>query len=417
MKGYKHMNMNKIMDKYADVVIKAGINLYKNQCLLINTQIESYKFALVLAEKAYKNGARFVEINCADPSLTKVRVENSDDKHLTYIPDYMKSKSNEFLAYDWAILSLNYTEHLDDLNEQDPMKIQMLEKARRQIFRRQSEEYVNGIHQWCLISVPGPKWAAKIFNSEPDLKNVEKLWEILIKILKLNDEDPVSSWRKHDIMLKKRSEKLNSFKFDKLTFISDGTQIQFGLTKNSIWKGGAFIKPDNSSFMPNIPTEEIFTTPDFKRTNGKVKITRPVKVMDKIVEGLSLEFKDGKVINYKAEKNEDIIEKYLDVDDGASYVGELALVDGGSEIFKSGLLFNDILYDENAACHIALGFGFPICFSNGNTFKSSADRIKAGCNVSLVHTDFMIGSPKTKIIGTDINGKEIEIMKNGELTI
>ncbi len=406
-----------ILNKYADVVIKVGANIYKNQCLTISTQPETYYFALKLAEKAYKEGAKYVEITTKDLYETKIRLENSQPENLEFIPDYLKAKSNEMSAHDWARINIYNTENIDTLKGQDPTKLQTIEKVSRIAFKRQSELQINGVNQWCIIGVPGPKWAAKTLNTEPTEEAVKKMWEVIIKILRLNSDDPVKVWREHGETLKKRSETLTNMKFDKLRFIGGGTNLEIGLSERNIWRGGPFRKPDGSFFTPNIPTEEIFTTPIRTRTNGKVNVTRPVIVMGEVIEDSWFEFKDGKVINFGSKNGTDLLEKYLNVDEGASYLGEIALVDGKSEIFKSGLLFNNILYDENASCHMAIGFGFPICFDGGEKFKGNDDIKNAGCNVSLVHTDFMIGSPEVDVIGIDKNGKETPIMKNGDFQI
>ena len=189
------------------------------------------------------------------------------------------------------------------------------------------------------------------------------------------------------------------------------------MNKNSLWLGGPAKAANGRSFLPNIPTEEVFITPDYRRTNGKVKVTKPVKVLENSLNGIWFEFKDGKVIDFGCDNNREILEKFVNTDEGARYLGEVALVDKSSEVHKSGYIFNSILYDENAACHIALGRGFASCFTNKDDLTTPEEMNKNGCNHSLVHTDFMIGSEVINVTGVTQDGKKVEIIKDGEFKI
>ncbi len=410
------MNKNELK-KYAEVVIEAGINLYKGQCLNISTGLENYDFAILLAEAAYEKGAKYVEINANSNRLTKTRIEKSNDEDLKHVPHYTVTKSYEMLSHDWANIRIDNTEELDTLKDINTTRLDTMFKARQKALTRQKEEYMNHKHQWCVICAPGPKWANKVLGTDDTENNIDRLWEKLKPILRLDKDEPVKAWKEHGEKLIELSKKMGSLNLDKVILKGPGTELELGLNRTSIWIGGPTKKPDGRMFIPNIPTEEIFTTPDYRRTNGKVKTTRPVKVMENIVEGAWFEFKDGKVVDFGADVGKDILEKFINVDKGSSYIGELALVDAKTPIYQSGLMFNSILYDENATCHIALGAAYPSCLSNGSQLISERDKLDAGCNVSLVHTDFMVGSNEVDVIGVDVNGKEIDIMKKGSFVI
>ncbi|MBN1498835.1 MAG: aminopeptidase [Spirochaetes bacterium] len=402
----------KVIEKYADVLIKTGVNLYPGQCLNISCSVHAYDFALVLAEKAYKTGARFVNIDVSSNIHVRSRVENSDEKYLKYVPGYYSAADNEKIADGWAFLYIDNTEEQDVLSDTDASKIGELSKASKLSRKILRENQMKDKVVWCVAAYPGPVWAEKVTGSD-----IERLWEILVPILKLDSEDPSEEWKKTCSLLHRRAEILNEHRFDTLRFEGPGTDLKIGLSEFSRWFSATSSTPDGRVFLPNIPTEEIFTTPDFRRTEGRVKVTMPLKVMEKMVEGAWFEFKYGKVVNFGSDKGTDILEKYLQMDEGASFAGEIALVDSSSSIYKSGMLFGSILYDENASCHLALGAGYPLTFSNSKEFTSEDLQRQSGCNVSMVHTDFMIGSNEVSVTGMDKSGNRIEIIKSGKFVI
>jgi aminopeptidase len=408
---------DKLLKQYAQVILEIGINLYKGQGLSISTNTINHYFALILAEEAYKKGAKYVEISVISSELTKMRLNNSNKENLKFVPSYIINKSYEMLANDWASISLDNNEELDVLKDVDSEKLETYTKARSKAMKRRSEVLMAQKIPWCVAAVPGPKWASKVLDMKPTKEAEEQLWERIKPILRLNNDDPIKAWKRHCNKLLERCKILDNLMLDKIHFVGEGTDLEVGLSKYSRWIGGPVMTPEKRVFLPNVPTEEVFTTPDYHRTNGKVKITRPLNVMEKLVEGASFEFKDGKVVKFDADKGADVIGKYLKIDGGSSFLGEVALVDGSSAIYESGLLFHSILYDENATSHIALGAGYVSCFTNADSLKTDKERKEAGCNTSLVHTDFMIGSPKVEVYGVDRNGKEIPLIKNGSFQI
>jgi aminopeptidase len=403
-----------IIKKYSEIVIKKGINLYKGQCVNINSGYADYGFAVQLAETAYEHGAKFVDINVVSNLLSKKRMEYSNVDYLDFLPFFHTSMLNEMLAYNWCNISIDNTAEIDMLKDCDADKMQILMKKMRETGSRMREQYMKHNHSWNVIAYPNEKWAGKIFkNTENPLK---KLWDTVIPVLRLDKPDPVKAWEEHSARLLERRRKLNDLKIDKLVFKSSETELETGLNKTSLWGGGPSKLPDGRYHMPNIPTEEVFTTPDFRRTSGHVKIIKPVKVMEKTVTGAYFEFKKGMLVDFDAETGKDILEKFVNMDEGAKYLGEVALVDVDSPINKSGIIFSSILYDENASCHIALGAGYPSCLSNGSSLNSRKQLKNAGCNVSIVHTDFMIGTEDMDVTAVTDSG-EVTIIKAGRFVI
>ncbi len=409
---------NPYLQKYCELIIKVGINLYKGQCVGIGFNLTNTDFAVKLAETAYKLGAKYVELIPVSNILKRVRLANTKDVNsLDFLPVYFTNRMYEMIANDWAFIRIDNLEEIDELKDADPEKLGILLKTEQITNSALSQAISKGKITWCIVAAPGPKWAAKVFNSENSDELTDRLSEKLIKILRLDKDDSVAEWKSLGEKLIQRSNLLSEMKLDKLIFTGPGTDLEIGLNIQSIWKAGLSKAQNGRYFLANIPTEEVFTTPDFRRTNGKVRVTKPVKVLENLLTGIWIEFKDGKVINCGADSNTDILEKYFNTDEGARYLGEVALVDKNSEVHKSGLIFNSILYDENAACHIALGRGIPLCFSNSDELNTPEEMKINGCNYSLVHTDFMIGSDEINVTGAKPDGNKVQIIKNGEFVI
>ncbi len=404
----------KLLEKYAEIVIKKGINLYKGQCLNIESSKDDYDFSLLLAESAYKEGAKFVNINIISNELTKNRILYSNS-NLDYLPQFITNRYLEQLADDWANIRIDNTSEHDVLKGVSTELLDRLTKTERLARRRLLEEYGKHKHSWCVICSPNLNWAKKVFEKSD--ATVEDLFEVLKPILRLDKEDPIKAWEEHGKLLNNRADTLNKLNLKKLELKSKSCDLEIFLIDTSIWSGGPHATPDGRYFIANIPTEEIFTVPHYKMTSGSVKCSRPVKIMERLIYGVWFEFKDGEVVAFGADNDKDILEKFINTDNNSKYLGEIALVDKNSPIYKSGLIFNTILYDENAASHIALGNGYPSCLSNGTELRNREALLNAGCNVSLVHTDFMIGTEDMTVIGIDKANKRHTIIENGIFVI
>lgn len=401
-------------ENYARVVLSSGINLRKDQCLRINCGSENYSFARILGREAYKMGARYVHINIADNHLLQSRLENQEGENLEFLPHFMINFGQEMLTDDWAVIRIDNTEEIGVLKEADPEKLSHYNKAVGKQLQFISRSLMSDEHPWCVIAVPGPKWAETVLG---DGATEEELWDVLKPILRLDVDDPLKAWEDHNKSLHKRCADYNAMKFDRIRFQSEGTDLMVGLSERSRWTGGPTPLPSGRMFNANIPSEEIYTTPDWRRTEGRVKVTKPVKVMEKQVRGVEFIFEKGKVVNFRADEGADVLKEFLETDEGSAYLGEVALVQFDSPISNSGKIFNSILFDENASCHIAVGGGYPTCL-NGYEELDTTEKLKeAGCNDSLVHTDFMIGAADTTLTAFTTDGREIVIMKDGNFVI
>lgn len=398
------------LDIYARIILSTGINLRRGQCLQVVCGAENYNFARIVGQEAYKMGAAFVQINISDNHLLLHRLENQNDEELDFLPDYKVLEAQERLDQDWALLRIDSTEEIDVLANADPEKMGRYRKSSGSKLKFHQKSLMSDEHPWCVVCVPGPKWAESVLGKGA---TEDELWEILKPILRLDKEDPLKAWEEHNSAIHKRCDRYNKMNFDRIRFQSEGTDFTVGLSQRSKWSGGPSPLPSGRMFSPNIPSEEIFTTPDWRRTDGSVKVTKPVTVLEKQVVGAQFVFEKGKVVNFRADVGGEVLKQYLETDEGASYLGEVALVQNDSPISNSGLIFNSILYDENASCHIALGAGYPTCLTGYEELDSTEKLKEAGCNDSLVHTDFMIGAADTTLTAYTVEGEEIVIMKNG----
>lgn len=407
-----------LLKKYAEVIVKSALDIYEGQSILMYAGVQNHDFAVMVAEIAYENGAKYVDIVFGTDKLKKARIEKSrNNSSLEFIPNYNINRSYEILANDWAFLKIDNVDEIDFMKGIDTSKMEIITKNEQKAYIRQSEAITSFHMQWSIAAPVGKNWAKRITKINDDNAAVEKLSEHLVKILRLDAHDPVKEWREHAEQLNIRAIKLASMNLDKIVFNADETELEIGLNSGGIWKGGLVNALNGRTFIPNLPTEEVFTTPDFRRTTGKAKVTRPVKVFETQINGIWFEFKEGKVVNYGCDNDKEILDSYFNIDEGARYLGEAALVDSRSKIFESGLVFNNILYDENAACHIALGRGFAACIENGNSLTSPEEMKKHGCNFSLVHTDFMIGTKDINVMGYDKEGNKYKILDGGRFVI
>ncbi len=399
---------------YSRVVLKKGLNLKKGQNLLIVCNAGNYNMARSLAEEAYELGAGFVEISVKDNYVTKARLAAQDGEALDYVPHYMISQGHQMLSEDWARIRIDSAEEQDVLADADSAKLGRMTKASRKALNFISTSMMNGEHPWCVICSPGPEWARKVLG---DKASEEDLWEVLKPVLRLDREDPSEAWEEHGKALWERCRLLNEMALDRIHFEDDGTDFTLGLNRTSRWNGGPSALPDGRMVFNNLPTEEVFTTPDFRRCDGTVRTTRALKVLESPVEGAWFRFEKGCVADFGADRGRDVLEKFLNMDEGARFLGEVALVDEHSPIAESGLIFGSILYDENASCHIALGAGYPFCLELPPGTSGETALKEAGCNVSLVHTDFMIGSKTMDVTGYDREGRSFPLIRKGSFVI
>jgi len=410
--------MTKI-DRYhqacADVILRGALGIGEGQVLWIRTEPCHREFAGLLAERAYDLGAMYVQLSMDDPRLERIRVDRTTrPEFLDHTPRYTGHMLDTIVQDNWRSLALRGPENPDVMEGVDPARLGRMQKARSEAYQGFMKAVASNRMPWNVFLMPTPGWAAKVLGTADNWE--EAIWEVLAPILRLDRPDPVRAWTDHDADLKRRAGFMNGKCFDGIRFRGPGTDLFVGMQSNRLFLGGSGVSSDGTRFFPNIPTEEIFSTPHMDRTEGRVTCTRPVTVLGAQVEDAWFQFQDGAVTEFGAGKNGEILGKYLETDAGATRLGEVALVGVDSPLYTSGRVFHNILFDENASCHIALGNGYTDTIKGGTGMSDDQLR-ETGCNASLVHTDFMIGSPEVDVFGVMPGGEEVPVMRNGLFVI
>lgn len=406
---------SKAFEQYASMLVEL-VGLQEGQGLILKGEPVNWPVITAIAAAAYRRGAKYVQPVVESTALHRARVENAREEYLEFVPDERKAWQEQSVREKWALISIKSPDDPDLLSGIDPDRHTTLSRAYRQADQPWREHLMSDDLQWLVAVAPSPKWAAKILDTAPSREAQTKLWQVLKSILRLDREEPVSFWKEQSALLEKRAGILNKLELKELRFSGNGTELIVGIPERALWTGGAATTPEGNLFMPNIPTEEVFTAPDFRRTEGTVRATRPVTVLGDLVEGAVFTFREGKVVEATAERGGETLKRFLDIDEGSRFLGEVALVDSSSPIYQSGYLFYNTLLDENAACHIALGNAYPDTIEGG--LEMSPEELReAGANRSLQHTDFMIGSESVDVLGIGRDGREIEIMRNGSFVL
>lgn len=405
------MVSQKTKEKYAELALRTGVNLQKNQALMINAPIEGADFTKVVARKAYELGAKNVHINWSDDELTLLKYENAPNEVITDYPEWKVLLHDSFAEDGAAVLNIRST-NPDLLKDIDPTRVAKANKAAAQAMKNFRSYTMNDRIAWSIISIPTGDWAQKVFPDKSREDAVESLWDAIVKIVRVDHDDPIEAWDAHNETLRKAREILNEKNYKKLVFKAPGTELDMELPEGHIWKGGSAQTEGDVTFNPNMPTEEVFSLPHKYGVNGTVSSTKPLNYSGSLIDNFSLTFKDGKVVDYQAEQGEDTLKHLLDSDDGARRLGEVALVPDESPVSQSGLIFYNTLFDENASCHIALGKAYPTNLKGGASMDDE-QLDKHGVNESLSHVDFMIGSEELDIDGVKEDGTTEAVFRNG----
>ncbi len=401
-------------EKLSVLVLKKGIALRRNQSLHIVVGPKSYEYAEVMAEEAYRLGAKYVYIEVLDPRVSAARANYQDDENLSFVPSYIKNFQYEMISEDWARIRIDSGEDRVGKIEEDRRKAQIITKAIRQIGKEYSERTMRSELAWNVCAVPGPLWAKEILGDDASEKD---LADILSRIYRFDRDDFIKAWDDFDKKACSLSDKLNSIGIQMLHYKSPVTDFRIGFRKEARFSGGAGTLADGTKFFANLPTEEIFSSPDMFTAEGYITTTKPVTVMNQKTENVTLFFEKGRVVDVKAKTGLDIMKTFLDTDEGSRRIGECALVSASSPISRCGISFGSILIDENASCHIALGASYPECLTVGSKLRTDEEMHSYGLNTSLVHVDFMVGSPDLDIDAYAYDGKIIPIMRKGEFTL
>lgn len=393
-------------EKYADLLLKRCLCLKSTDSLFINAPIDSIEFIRILTKKAYKIGIKDIYLDLEDEELKRNELKYLSNEELRNSKSFNKEIFDIYAKKNSAFLML-CGENPDTMNEIDKDKISFTGKLLRESKPIFKEKEITYEIPWCIALIPTHNYAKKVFPN--DIDAYDKLWNLILKITLCDKEDPIEEWNKKIELNTKRVQTLNNLKIKSLTYSNNlGTKFSIGFTDN-VWCGTDTVSKDGRNLIVNMPSEEIFTTPNKYTANGIIYASRPLVYNGTLINNFWIKFKDGKVIDYDAEIGKDILKSIINIENG-NYLGEVALVDKTSPIFKSNTIFYETLYDENASCHLALGQGFTECI---DTVKKLND---IGFNDSLTHVDFMIGTEDLNIIAKTDN-KEIIIMKDGNFVI
>jgi aminopeptidase len=401
-----------LLEKYARLVVKTGVNLQKGQTLVLNSPIECAEFARAIAEVAYREGARDVVLNWKDELTSKIRFLNAPEEVFDEFPDWQKEFYLSYARKGAAFVSVAASDP-ELLQEVDPDRVMKVQKASSAALKEYRERMMSNKNAWCVVSMPTAAWAKKVFPEKTEQAAIEKLWDAILQTVRVDQKDPVAAWEEHKARLKKSTDFLNSHNFKELHYQNSlGTDLKIQLPEGHIWLAGSEFTPDGVEFIANMPTEEVFTLPKRTGVNGRVISSKPLNYNGNLIENFALTFKEGKIIEYKAEKGQELLERLIGTDEGSHYLGEVALVPFDSPISKANILFYNTLFDENASCHLAFGKAYPVCIKDGSE-QDKETLASRGVNDSLVHEDFMIGTADLSITGMTAAGETVAIFKNG----
>lgn len=407
----------KHMEKYAELIIRTGINIQKDQILVISASIELPEFVRICTTKAYEAGAKEVVVNWKDEQSDRIFYDMASDEVFGQVDDWKVQRNVGYAKADAAFLTI-LSDDPEIMNGIDPTRISRRRRAYAKPMKPYYSRIMSNRNAWCVASMPTKAWASQVY---PDLDvdvAVDSLWAAILKSTRADLEDPVAAWTAHQNNLNTKIDILNRIQFRAFKYSNSlGTNLTVAFPENHIWYGGADSHLEKGyKFVANMPTEEVFTMPDLNGANGKVVASYPLVYSGVKIEGMWLEFKDGLVVDYGSDTHLKVLDELLSIDEGAKRLGELALVPYDSPISNQKILFYETLFDENASCHLALGEAYPICIKGGEDMDEST--LKAnGANVSDTHVDFMIGSEDLEIIGIKEDGTEIQIFHNGNFAI
>jgi aminopeptidase len=408
----KSSEFQRSLEKYADVIVKVGLNLREGQRLIINAGITDYPLVRAVTKSAYQAGARVVTVMYSDEEIGHIRLKMSSREALKEVPNWLLQAYLDHAKKGDAYLAIS-SDNPDLLADVDPEAIAIQRKAAGKKMMKVAEYIMRDAINWCVISYPAEDWAKKVFPGVSGKQAQEKLWEAIFQTCRIDQPDPVAAWQEHIVNLKKRSEYLNNKRYTALHYSAPGTDLTVGLPRGYQWLAAQSHAENGIKFTANLPTEEVFTMPHKDKVEGTVSSSRPLVIRGTTVEDFTLTFKKGKVVDIKAKKNEETLRKLIETDEGGSRIGEVALVPVSSPISKRGHLFYNTLFDENAASHIALGSAYRFTMKGGPKM-SEEEFQKRGGNYSLIHTDFMVGSDKMNIDGILSDGLSEPIMRKGE---
>jgi len=397
--------VNDRLARFADLAVRVGANVQPGSGVLLTADTAHLEIARAVVERAYAAGAEWVEVEWSDGPIRHSRLTHASIESLTRTRPWAIQRAREWAAQRGVVISL--------VGDPDPHLLDDVDPAKAAAFPiEEANAYKEALLvqqlRWTVVAAPNPGWASEVFG-EPD---VERLWEAVATAMRLDEADPVASWQERNAELDARGRALSALDLTEVHYHGPGTDLTVGLLPGTHWTGGGGTDPDGLAFMPNIPTEEVFTSPDRRRADGTISLTKPVIISGQVVEGLKVTFSGGRITDVTATSGTDSVQAQLDTDEGARSLGEVSLVDRDSRIAKAGILFHNTLFDENAACHVAWGQSFPFSVV-GALEKSDEERYEIGLNRSAIHTDVVIGGEGMTVTGNGPKGT-VEIIRDDE---
>jgi aminopeptidase len=389
--------MDERLERYAELVVRVGANVQPGQEVFLYSAVEHHDLTRALARQAYRAGAAYVNVIYTDGHVRRAMIELGPDEALTYSPDWLKNAATSFAGNAFIQTSTNPDPDL--LADLDGERVGRA--VQPELIQIMLQQFTENSVNWCAIGAPTEGWAEQVFG-EPD---VDRLWDLVAFCMRLDEPDPVAAWNEHLARLDERTASLNELGADALRYRGPGTDLTVGLLPNARWMAGAGETASGIRFVANMPTEEVFTSPDARRTVGTIRATRPFPLSGQIVRGLELTFEEGRAVRVEAESGAELVRSHFERIENADRLGEVALVTGESRVGQAGKLFYDVLYDENSTCHIAYGAALPFVLDG---------EPDDGFNVAHIHVDFMVGGPELEVDAVLADGTEVPLVRNEE---
>ena len=405
------MTFEEKLQEYAELAVKVGVNIQPGQYLLVNTSVDALDFARLVVKEAYKAGAGRVHVNFSDGQIDRAYFENASNEEFNRYPEWIVKMRDELIERKGALLWIDAADP-DLLTGIPADRLATHQKISGEALKNYRNAVMKDLIAWSIVAVPSKKWAAKVFPKLSADEQLPALWEAIFKTVRIGEGDAVENWRKHVTNLESRAALLNEKKYAKLHYTAPGTDLTIALAPQHKWLTGGSKTPDDTVFIANMPTEEVYTLPLKQGVNGYVSNTKPLVYQGNIIDDFKLTFENGKIVKAEAGIGHDLLQELITVDEGSSYLGEVALVPHESPISASEILYFNTLFDENASNHLAIGEAYPTCLEGGRDLANG--QLEAlGANVSVTHEDFMIGSGDMDIDGILPDGTVEPIFRKG----
>ncbi len=395
------------LERYAQLAVEVGVNLRAGQFLLVSGHPDHLELARAIAAVAYERGASYVEVRLDDPRVLRERIRHSPDELLEWSPPWTEALVEHLISTGGAHIAIGGDPEPELMRDLDPERVARTRP--REVRARRLRAQNDRLYSWTIIACPVPGWARVIFG-EP---HVDRLWDAVATAVRLDEDDPVAAWREHLTRLTRRAGALDERRFDAIRFHGPGTDLVVGLMPGSRWLTGAETTVFGQEHVTNMPTEEIFTTPHRLRVDGVVRSTAPLVLQGHVVRGLEVRFDGGRAVSIDAESGADLVRAHVATDPNGAYLGEVALVDGDSRVARTGIVFVNTLFDENASCHIAFGQGTHEAVAGAESLDEAALE-ELGFNDSEIHTDFMVGGADVEVDGIEPGGKAVPLLRGNE---